>query len=66
MLSRELVKELQTIIKEDYGPTLPEEVVEKVGRALVDLHEILAELDQSAEPAMENNYDKHNNKLNGR
>ncbi len=47
MLSQELVKELQTIIKEDYGPTLPEEMVEKVGLALVDLHEILADMDQA-------------------
>lgn len=65
MLSKELVKELQTIIREDYGPTLPEDLVEKVGIALTDFSEILAEMDQLEQPIKENYYDNNPNHTKG-
>lgn len=44
MLSQQLVKELQTIITEEYGVDLELAQVTKIGNDLVDYYDLLAQI----------------------
>lgn len=45
MVSQELLVELQTIIKEDYGADLPMQEVSLIGNSLVDFFETFAQME---------------------
>lgn len=41
MISKQLLQELSEIFKEDYGVSLPDEILSEVASALIQYHEVL-------------------------
>jgi len=61
MVSQKLLQELQTIIKEDYGRDLNEDLVSEIGNGLVDLFEFLVK-HRSLIPSNSQGDSQHKNK----